>query len=41
MTLFYWLVNSDRLRLESFLENTNDKDQFFGYRHIDSRKVTS
>ena len=37
----YWLVNSNRSRIKSFIENTNDKDQFFKYMIINSRKVTS
>ena len=37
----YWLVNSNRSRIKRFIENTNNKDQFFKYMFIDSRKVTS
>ena len=37
----YWLVNSNRSRIKRFIENTNNKDQFFKYIFIDSRKVTS
>ena len=37
----YWLVNSNRSRIKRFIENTNNKDQFFKYMIIDSRKVTS
>ena len=35
----YWLVNSNRSRLKRFIENTNNKDQFFKYMFIDSGKV--
>ena len=37
----YWLVNSNRTRVKRFIENTNNKDQFFKYIFIDSGKVTS
>ena len=37
----YWLVNSNRSRVKRFIENTNNKDQFFKYMFIDSGKVTS
>ena len=37
----YWLVNSNRLRIKRFIENTNNKDQFFKYMFIDSGKVIS
>ena len=37
----YWLVNSNRSRIKRFIENTNNKDQFFKYIIIDSRKFTS
>ena len=37
----YWLVNSNRTRIKRFIENTNNKDQFFKYIFIDSGKVTS
>ena len=37
----YWLVNSNRSRIKRFIENTNNKDQFFKYIFIDSGKVTS
>ena len=41
MTRSYWLVNSNRSRVKRFIENTNNKDQFFKYMLIDSGKVTS
>ena len=41
MTRSYWLVNSKRSRVKRFIENTNNKDQFFKYMFIDSGKVTS
>ena len=41
MDRYYWLVNSNRSRLKRFIENTNNKDQFFKYFFIDSGKVTS
>ncbi len=41
MTRSYWLVNSDRSRVKRFIENTNNKDQFFKYMFIDSGKITS
>ena len=37
----YWLVNSNMSRVCRFIENTNNKDQFFKYIFIDSGKVTS
>ena len=37
----YWLVNSNRSRVKRFIENTNNKDQFFKYVFIDSGKVCS
>ena len=37
----YWLVNSNRSKIKRIIENTNNKDQFFKYIFIDSRKVTS
>ena len=37
----YWLVNSNRSRIKRFIENSNNKDQFFKYMFIDSGKVTS
>ena len=40
-TRSYWLVNSNRSRVKRFIENTNNKDQFFKYICIDSGKVTS
>ena len=36
-----WLVNSNRSKVKRFIENTNNKDQFFKYMFIDSWKVTS
>ena len=41
MARSYWLVNSNRSRVKRFIENTNNKDQFFKYMYIDSGKVTS
>ena len=41
MAKSYWLVNSNRSRVKRFIENTNNKDQFFKYMFIDSGKVTS
>ena len=41
MTRSYWLVNSNRSKVKRFIENTNNKDQFFKYMFIDSGKVTS
>ena len=35
----YWLVNSNRSRVKRFIENTNNKDQFFKYMFIDSGKI--
>ena len=37
----YWLVNSNRSRVKRFIENTNNKDQFFKYMFIDSGEVNS
>ena len=37
----YWLVNPKRSRVKRFIENTNNKDQFFKYMFIDSGKVSS
>ena len=37
----YWLVNSNRSRVKRFMENTNNKDQFFKYIFVDSGKITS
>ena len=37
----YYLVNSNRLRIKRFIENTNNKDQFFKYMFMDSGKITS
>ncbi len=39
VTRSYWLVNSNRSRVKRFIENTNNKDQFFKYMFIDSGKV--
>jgi len=36
----YWLVNSNRSRIKRFIENTNNKDQFFKYMVNDSKQVT-
>ena len=41
MARSYWLVNSNRSRVKRFIENTNNKDQFFKYIFIDSGKVIS
>ena len=35
------MVYSNRLRIKRFIENTNNKDQFFKYIFIDSGKLTS
>ena len=37
----YWLVNSNRSRVKRFIENTENKDQFFKYIFIDSGNVNS
>ena len=37
----YWLVNSNRPRVKSFIENVSSKDKFFKYMFIDSGKITS
>ena len=41
MARSYKLVNSNRSRVKRFIENTNNKDQFFKYMFIDSVKVSS
>ena len=41
MAKSYWLVNSNRSRVKRFIENTNNKDQFFKYMFVDSGKVSS
>ena len=41
MARSYWLVNSNRSRGKRFIENTNNKDQFFKYMFVDSGKVIS
>ena len=41
MARSYLLVNSNRSRVKWFIENTNNKDQFFKYIFIDSGKVIS
>ena len=41
MARSYWLVNSNRSRVKRFIENTNNKDQFFKSMFVDSGKVTS
>ena len=41
MNRSYWLDNSNRSRVKRFIENTNNKAQFFKYIFIDSEKVTS
>jgi len=37
----YWLINLNRSRIKRFIENTNNKDQFFKYMFIDFGKETS
>ena len=37
----YCLVNSNRSRIKRFIENKNNKDQFFKYMLFNSGKVTS
>ena len=39
MAKSYWLVNSNRTMVKRFIENTNNKDQFFKYMFIDSGKI--
>ena len=39
MARFYWFVNSNRSRVKRFIENKNNKDQFFKYMFIDYGKV--
>ena len=41
MARSYWLVNSNKSRVKRFIENTNNKDQFFKYIFIEFRKVAS
>ena len=41
MNRSYWLVNSNRSKIKRFIENINNKDQFFKYMFIDSAKITS
>ena len=41
MAKSYWLVNSNRSRVKRFIENTNNKDQFFKYMFIEFQKITS
>ena len=41
MARSYWLINSNRSKVKRFIENTQNKDQFFKYMFIDSGKVTS
>ena len=41
MVRSYWLVNSKRSRVKRFIENTNNKDEFFEYMFIDSGETTS
>ena len=41
MARSYWLVNSNRSMVKRFIENSNNKDQFFKYVFVDSGKVTS
>ena len=41
MARSHWLVNSNSSRVKRFIENTNNKDQYFKYMFIDSGKVTS
>ena len=39
MTEEYWLINSNRSRVKSFLKNIQSKDKFFEYMFIDSGKI--
>ena len=41
MSRSYWLVNSNRSKVKRFIENTNNKDQLFKYKFIESGIVTS
>ena len=41
MSRSYWLVNANRSRVKRFIENTNNKDQFYKYIFIVSGKITS
>ena len=41
MARSFWLVNSNRSRVKRFIENNNNKDQFFKYMFIDSGKIIS
>ena len=40
MVASYWLVNSNRSKVKRFIENTNNKDQFFRNIFNDCKKVT-
>jgi len=39
MARSYWLVNSNKSRVKRFIENTNNKDQFFKYMFIDTGRI--
>ena len=41
MARSYWLVNSNRSRVERVFENSKNKEQFFKNMFIDSGKFTS
>ena len=41
MARSYWLINSNRSKVKRFIENKNNKDQFFKYVFIDAGKVSS
>ena len=41
MARSYCLVNSNRSWVKRFIDNTNNKDQFYKYMFIDSEKVNS
>ena len=35
----YWLINSNRSEVRRFIQNTDNKDQFFEYMFIDTGKI--
>ena len=39
MTENYWLINSNRSRVKRFSKNNQNKDKFFEYIFIDSRRI--
>ena len=41
MTENYWLINSNRSRVKRFSKNNQNKDKFFEYMFIDSRRILS